>query len=209
MLYTQTVSPLTLELLKQLMVIPELNDFVLVGGTNLSLQLGYRLSVDIDLFTNQPFNVLKVKEAISEHFDDAIRLDEMKHTLWYQIRGVKTDIILHEYAYLQPVREIDGIRLLSIPDIIPMKLGAVAGRGAKKDFWDIAELLNLYSIKEMLDFYKQKYTSDDISFVVRSLIYFDDADLQSDPVSLNNTKWNEVKKKIQSAVKKYAAGKML
>ncbi len=179
MLYTQTVSPATLGLIKQLMAIPELNPFALVGGTNLSLQFGYRL------------------------FDDAIRLDETKQTIWYQINGVKTDIVLHEYPYLQPVLEIDGIRLLSIPDIIPMKLGAITGRGAKKDFWDIAELLDHYTIKEMIGLYKQKYTSDDIGFVVRSLIYFDDAELQSDPISLKNTRWPDVKKKIEIAVKKY------
>lgn len=185
------------------MAIPELSTFALVGGTNLSLQLGYRLSIDIDLFSNQPYNLQIVKEAISKHFNDAIRLDETKQTVWYQIRGVKTDIVLHEYPYLQPVLEIEGIRLLSIPDIIPMKLGAVAGRGAKKDFWDIAELLDRYTVREMIHFYKQKYTSDDIGFVVRSLIYFDDAELQMDPISLNNTKWIDVKKKIETAVKKY------
>jgi hypothetical protein len=190
------------------MVIPELSDFALVGGTNLSLQLGYRLSVDLDLFTNQPFNILKVKEAIDRHFDDVVRLDEMKQTIWYQIRGVKTDFILHEYPYLQPVLEIEGIRFLSMPDIIPMKLGAITGRGAKKDFWDIAELLDYYTIKEMIDFYRQKYISDDIGFVVRSLLYFDDAEIQSDPVSLKNTKWEDVKRKIESAVKKYTTGQM-
>jgi hypothetical protein len=201
MLQTQTVSTATLELLKQLMAMPELNNFALVGGTNLSLQSGYRLSVDIDLFTNQPFDVLKVKEAISMRFDNAVRLDEMKQTIWYQIRGVKTDFILHEYPYLEPIREIDGIRFLFLPDIIPMKLGAVAGRGAKKDFWDIAGLLSLYTIKEMVGFYKRKYTSDDIGFILRALIYFDDANLQSDPVSLKKTTWDEVKKKIELAVK--------
>ena len=185
------------------MKIPELNNFALVGGTNLSLQLGYRLSVDIDLFTNQTFDLPKVKAAISEHFKDVIRLDEMKQTIWYQINGVKTDIVLHEYPYLQPIQEIDGVRFLSIPDIIPMKLGAVSGRGAKKDFWDIAELLNHYSIKEMLEFYKAKYTTDDIGFIIRSLVYFDDANLQTNPVSLKSITWDEVKKKIESAVKKY------
>ena len=127
----------------------------------------------------------------------------MKQTIWYSINGVKTDIVLHEYPYLQPIQEINGIRFLSIPDIIPMKLGAVSGRGAKKDFWDIAELLYLYSIKEMLEFYKQKYVTDDIGFIVRSLVYFDDANLQTDPVSLKDITWDDVKKKIESAVKKY------
>ena len=59
MLYPQTVEPATLELLKQLMAIPELSNFNLVGGTNLALQLGHRISVDLDLFTNKPFNLAK------------------------------------------------------------------------------------------------------------------------------------------------------
>ena len=203
MLYKETVSPAALELLNKLMAIPELNEFALVGGTNLALRFGHRISVDIDLFTNQPFNVLKVKQAITDHFPEAKRLDEMKQTIWYQINGIKTDIILHQYPYLKPIDEIEGIRLLSLPDIIPMKLGAVTGRGAKKDFWDIAYLLNSYTIKEMLTFYQQKYISDDIGFVIRSLVYFEDAEFQDDPVSLTNITWKAVKSKIESAVKMY------
>ena len=54
MLQTQTVDRDTLGLLKDLMATPELQQFALVGGTNLSLRLGHRLSVDLDLFTNEP-----------------------------------------------------------------------------------------------------------------------------------------------------------
>ena len=203
MLHTQTVQPATLELLKRLLAIPELDGFALVGGTNLALQLGHRLSIDLDLFTNKPFSLASVKDAIHLHFPGAIQLDEMKQTLWYQIDGVKTDIVLHEYPYLQPIQNIADIRLLSMTDIIPMKLGAVSGRGAKKDFWDIAVLLDLFSIEQMLDFYKRKYTSDDLGFIIRSLVYFEDAELQSDPVSLNNVTWPDVKSKIAEAVKRY------
>lgn len=203
MLYTQTVEPATLELLRELMSIPELEQFVLVGGTNLSLRLGHRRSIDIDLFSNKPFDIDTAKRAISSHFPDAVKTDELKQTLWYILRGVKTDIVLHEYQYLEPVLDIDGIRLASIPDIISMKLGAVSGRGAKKDFWDVAELLNTYTIKDMLRFYKMKYTSDDVGFVVRSLVYFDDAEMQDDPISLRNITWAQVKKKIEQAVKEY------
>ena len=52
MLQSQTVDATTLELLKHLMKLPELEQFHLVGGTNLSLRFGHRLSIDIDLFTN-------------------------------------------------------------------------------------------------------------------------------------------------------------
>ena len=205
MLFTQTVTPATLELLKKLMSIPELEKFVLVGGTNLSLQLGHRISVDIDLFCNEPFNSIAVQQAIHQHFSDSIKLDEMKQSLWYMIDGVKTDIILHQYPYLNPVQEEEGIKFLSIPDIIPLKLGAVAGRGAKKDFWDIAELLNNYSLKEMLGFYQAKYSSGDIGFILRSLLYFDDAEMQPDPLSLKNIAWQNVKKQIEGSVKAYAS----
>lgn len=203
MLYTQTVTPATLELLMQLMGLPELNNLALVGGTNLSLRLGHRVSLDIDLFSNVQFDIRTIKDTIHAHFPSAIKLDEMKQTIWYNINGIKTDIVLHEYKYLQPVETIDGIRLVSVPDIIPMKLGAVSGRGAKKDFWDIAELLDLYSIKEMLQFYQMKYQSNDIGFVIRSLVYFDDAEIQNDPISLKKISWSDVKKKIEHAVKDY------
>lgn len=122
--------------------------------------------------------------------------------------GVKTDIILHEYPYLKPVEEIEGVRLLSVSDIIPMKLGAITGRGAKKDFWDIAELLDNYTIKEMLSLYKQKYTTDDIGFVVRSLTYFEDAKLQNEPISLKKVTWKQVKKKITDALKNYISNEI-
>jgi hypothetical protein len=207
MLYTQTVTPATLELLRQLMSVPELDNFALVGGTNLSLRLGHRVSLDIDLFSNAQFDINALKEILNTRFPTAIKLDEMKQTIWYNINGVKTDIVLHEYKYLQPIEVIDGIRLLSIPDIIPMKLGAVSGRGAKKDFWDISELLNLYSIKEMLRLYQMKYQSDDIGFIIRSLVYFDDAEIQSDPISLKNISWPGVKKRIEHAVKDYIKNK--
>lgn len=56
MLYTQTVTGAALDLLKELTSLPELSQFGLVGGTNLSLRLGHRTSVDLDMFTNKYFD---------------------------------------------------------------------------------------------------------------------------------------------------------
>ena len=55
MLQTQTVAESTLDLLRRLLELPELENFALVGATNLSLRLEHRISVDLDLFTNEPF----------------------------------------------------------------------------------------------------------------------------------------------------------
>ena len=77
---------------------------------------------------------------------------------------------------LSSVEMIEGIRLASVPDIIAMKLNAITRRSTKKDFFDIAELLDRYSLQEMLHFFTDKYAATDIGFVVRSLTYFEGAE---------------------------------
>lgn len=205
MLHTETVAEPTLELLKQLLALPELAPFSLVGGTNLALRLGHRISVDIDLFTAETFDMADVKAAIAEVFPKAVELGARNQTLLYHINGVKTDLIRHQYNEISSADNIDGLRLASLPDVIAMKLGAVAGRGAKKDFWDVHALLEAFNIKEMIGYYVQKYPASDPGQVVRSLVYFDDADEQPDPVDLLNVSWEAVKTNLRENVKTYMA----
>ncbi len=203
MLYQNTVESGTLGTLKRLMQLPQLEQFALVGGTNLALRLGHRFSVDLDIFTNEPFDLPEVWDAVREEFPRALKLDERGQTLLANIDGVKIDLIRHAYPYLSPVEELEGIRMLSIPDIIPMKLGALARRGSKKDFWDISYLLDFHALPDMLDFFKRKYQNDDIGYVVMSLTYFDDADKQDDPVVFQKMTWGKVKSKVRTAVLDY------
>lgn len=205
MLHTETVAEPTLELLKRLMALPELAPFSLVGGTNLALRLGHRISVDIDLFTTVSFDLAEIKDTITDAFPNALELSARNQTLLYQINGVKTDLIRHQYLEISAVENIDGIRLASLPDIIAMKLGAVAGRGAKKDFWDIHVLLEQFSVKEMIDYYAQKYPLSDPGQVVRSLVYFEDADRQQDPIDLLKVTWPEVKANLRDHIRNYTS----
>lgn len=205
MLHTETVAEPTLELLKRLMALPELAPFSLVGGTNLALRLGHRISVDIDLFTTVSFDLAEIKDTITDAFPNALELSARNQTLLYQINGVKTDLIRHQYLEISAVENIDGIRLASLPDIIAMKLGAVAGRGAKKDFWDIHVLLEQFSVKEMIDYYAQKYPLSDPGQVVRSLVYFEDADWQQDPIDLLKVTWPEVKANLRDHIRNYTS----
>jgi len=61
MLYKETISQTTLGLLTRMMKDKVLDNFILVGGTALSLQLGHRISIDIDLFCNKEDNVKGMK----------------------------------------------------------------------------------------------------------------------------------------------------
>lgn len=209
MLYKNTVRPETYELLKKLMQIPELSAFVLVGGTNLSLRFGHRISIDLDLFTNLPFERDEVSKSIINALPNTIKIDERKQTIWMNIDGVKVDIILHEYPYLRPIEYIDGIRFMSIEDIIPMKLEAMATRGVKKDFWDLAELLDHYSLQQMTEFYCAKYPNSEIGHVILSMTYFVDAEIQkNDPEGLKDITWEQVKKKMKTTVESYVKQQM-
>lgn len=91
-------------------------------------------------------------------------------------------------------------------DIVAMKLNAITRRSTKKDFFDIAELLDHYTLQEMLQFFTDKYAATDIGFVVRSLTYFEGAETSKDPIQLNKMDWKQVKMKIQQAVKDYWRG---
>lgn len=51
MLHYETVLPILKEALARLSSKSELDNFRLVGGTNLSLRFGHRMSDDIDFFT--------------------------------------------------------------------------------------------------------------------------------------------------------------
>lgn len=185
----------------RLMRLPVLEPFALAGGTNLSLRFGHRLSVDLDLFTNQSFSEQALFDELLTTFPTAIKTDQAKNTLSLFVDGVKVDLLAHRYPLLSPFTEEDGIRFWSVDDVVAMKLGAVSGRGAKKDFWDLAELLNHFSLEMMLHCFTAKYANSDLGYVVRSLTYFDDAESQADPILLNGSTWHGVKQRVWQAVR--------
>ena len=204
MLFLNTVKSETYELLKKLMQIPELLEFVLVGGTNLSLKFGHRISIDLDLFTDKPFDLDEVFTGVIHALPQSIKLDQRKQTIWLNIDGIKVDIILHQYPHLRPIEVIDEVRFMSVEDIIPMKLEAMATRGVKKDFWDINELLNHYSLPQMIEFYQVKYPNSDVGHVLLSMTYFVDAEYQKDnPEDLKGTTWEEVKTNMRKTIEQY------
>lgn len=203
MLQQKTVKKSTLELLKQLMLIPELQDFFLVGGTNLSLKLGHRISIDLDLFTDKRFDAFKLHDTLQKYYPDMIVTLNNQTTLLCYIKGIKVDFVLYEYGLINPIEEHEGVRFASIPDIVAMKLNAISRRGVKKDYWDVAELLNLYSIDEMISFFKEKHKTTDVGQIIRSLVYFDDADESDTPKSLKKVTWKAVKETIKTKIKEY------
>ncbi|MBX2966633.1 MAG: nucleotidyl transferase AbiEii/AbiGii toxin family protein [Cyclobacteriaceae bacterium] len=206
MLYSSTVEPGTLDVLKKLMSLPGLNSFYLVGGTALALRFGHRKSVDIDLFSINDFDNSTIIKVIEKEFPDfTYRGDDNPIGIFGFIDSLKIDLIKHHYFSLiqQPIIK-EGIRMYSDQDIIAMKIMAILKRAQKKDFWDMAELLNYYPLKTCIEFYQKKYPNNQIPISIPyALSYFTDADESEDPVSLKGQTWESVKQAINWHVSEY------
>ncbi|MDA3816866.1 MAG: nucleotidyl transferase AbiEii/AbiGii toxin family protein [Prolixibacteraceae bacterium] len=205
MLHKETIDEQTLELLNQLQTKTYLDNFYLVGGTALALKIGHRKSIDIDLFTNYKFDTEQLLENISNDFSFELFFSA-SNTLKGSIQQIQIDILAHRYPLIGHPVIIEGIRMLSTEDIIAMKLNAISVSGQRvKDFIDIYFLLDNYSVKEMINFYKKKYTQYNEVNVIKSLTWYDDVDLSDWPLLLKNPKlkWKKVKEKITKATKAY------
>jgi predicted nucleotidyltransferase component of viral defense system len=206
MLHTSTVEPRTLVLLKRLMHIKELENFILVGGTCLSLRYGHRTSVDLDLFSIRNFenstllNILEQNNITAEY-----RNTNNPIGLFCFIEGIKVDFVKHHYFKLLSSPQItEEIRMISDEDIMAMKIFAILKRANKKDFWDLAELLKHYDFTIFEKAYKEKYPNNAMLISLQyAITYFDDADESEDPISLQGQTWESVKKFIQKKVSLY------
>lgn len=205
MLQTRTVEPGTLGLLRSLMSLEALRSFYLVGGTSLALQLGHRVSIDLDLFTTEPFDKSELMDLLNAHFEDVSLESEGPSMLITNINQVKVDFVKMGYPILFPVLEMEGIRMLNIQDIAPMKLKAIAQRGSKKDFYDIYFLLDLLPLPEMLRLFSEKFKQQEIFHVIKSLTYFEDAEQYADPKVFDaKVTWKKVKNRVFKEVQQLA-----
>jgi len=199
MLQYQTIYPATLQLLKDLQSLELLKECRLVGGTALALQLGHRNSVDLDFFGTVPETSEEILDILRENHEVTI-IKESKNIHIYLIDGVLVDIVNYKYDWIGTPVEEDGIRLADVKDIAAMKVAAIIGRGTKKDFIDIFFLLKQYSLKEILDFYLQKYPDGSLFIAIKSLSYFEDAEADPMPVMFEEVSWPDVKAMIGESI---------
>lgn len=198
------LAPDTESLLHLLGPVLATEEFFLVGGTALAIQLGHRISVDLDFFRLEPFETAAVLRMIPELRDEVTVLSEAENSLHLSIAGVKVDLIRYAYPLIHPLIETPHYQMLSLPDIAAMKLSAVTNRGSKKDFFDLFELLDRFSLEELLHFYSEKFPQHDLFFVVRSLTYFEDADNEPEPRSLRRISWQRIKERFTAEISNWS-----
>ena len=200
MLSFQTVLPDTLELLRTLMQMPELEGTRLVGGTSLALQYGHRRSVDLDLFGKTAEDADELTDALKHRIKNLVASNYSKNIKTYFLNNVKVDIVNYHYSWIDDPIVEDGLRLASSKDIAAMKVNAIIGRGSKKDFIDIYYILQHCSFSDLMNYYLQKYPDGSAYRAMLSMAYFDDADPQPMPYMFEDVEWNHIKRTVKHEV---------
>lgn len=158
----------------------------MVGGTALALKYGHRTSVDLDLFTVQNFEHQPIIDALQNVFGESFS-DKKKLSKWgifCFVDDVKVDLVYYPHPIIYPVELRENIRMYDDRDLIAMKIQAILGRGKKKDFWDLYELLQHYNLFDMINFHKKKYPNQMMLISIpQVLVYFADAENSDEPVS--------------------------
>jgi hypothetical protein len=186
---------------------PWLESYYLAGGTALALQIGHRISTDLDWFTPSHRLEITEREALRTRLISTgayTDKTEQDGQLYGQIAGADVSFIYQHHPLLEPPVDYDGMPLASPIDIGVMKLSAINSRGTRRDFIDLYCLRDIAPLERLLQLATVKY-ADRPSFLditVRALAYFADAEQQPMPRLLwKNVQWADVVKYSEAGAK--------
>lgn len=200
-LFFDTISPILKTILIDCMQAPEFNEFRLVGGTALSLQLGHRKSDDIDLFTDAPYrsvnfelldNYLKKRYPYIDALDLPVAGGKSYYVGEDKQRCIKLDLYYTD-KYIDGYTIKAGIRIATIEEIIAMKMDVILRGGRKKDFWDIHELTQFYSYNQMVELHTKRYPYSDHNEFSMRFTDFSKAEGDFTPICLKGKEWEIIK----------------
>jgi hypothetical protein len=182
---------------------PILKAAYLAGGTAAALQLGHRISVDLDFFTAADFNPRAFVQELSSLGEFAAE-QAGRGTVAGRFRGVKFSLFTYKYPVIYPFKNFSQVKIASLQDIAAMKIDAIATRGAKRDFVDLYFIAKRFPLKKLLQGYERKFRklAPNLMHIKKSLVYFEDAEAESMPRMLKKIGWQEVRGFFEQEVKK-------
>jgi len=194
-----------LALLAEKEILP--NQAYLAGGTAIALQLGHRISYDLDFFTPSQFQLEEILYKLK-----TLKEFKLDRTAWGTILGSFSDckfsIFYYPYPLVEKPSRYLGLNVARAKDLAASKIGAISSRGTKRDFIDLYYLLQsgkVGNLEKCLTFYEKRFGNlSAMRFhILKSLTYFEDADQEKDPKMLvKDYSWREIKKYFSAEVKK-------
>jgi len=181
--------------------------FYLAGGTGLALQLGHRISEDLDFLAEAEFD----PTVLARHLESRPGYSETlvaEGTLNCVVAGVKLSFLRYRVPLKYPTLEYLSVRVADWRDILAEKFKTVSQRGCRRDFYDIYACLSLkrLSIADAVGLLKERFAGTGINYqhVAKSLSWFADADSEPDPKLLLPADWQTVKRFFDSSAAEFA-----
>lgn len=205
-MHTECITPTALKVLKKFKETILAHEFVLAGGTAIALRLGHRKSVDFDFFTERAFSTDKLFRKIRLLDIEAQTLQEEQGTLTLAANDVKVSFFHSPYPFLDEKTSLNGVPVAGLIDIASMKVLAITQRGAKRDFVDLAFILQDIPFTKIALNMIGRFGADRINPVVigKALVYFHDAESDPEPEYLTRRKdWKTIKRFFADHVQQF------
>lgn len=196
------------KLLKNITEIVNISNYYMIGGTALSIQLGLRESYDFDFCVPEQFNNEILIEELKNLGELEIKQNQ-KGTLDVILNGVQVSFFYYPNPVIKDfvnVEEMPKLKMANVLDIAIMKVIAIGGRGAKKDFFDLYNIMNKTKITiDELAKGLIKKCGDNINYlnVIMGLSYFEDAEAEILPKTFVKYEWEDIKKFFIGFQKKF------
>ncbi|MBU1179194.1 nucleotidyl transferase AbiEii/AbiGii toxin family protein [Patescibacteria group bacterium] len=194
---------------KAQLLFPELKkfrDFYLAGGTALALQIGHRISVDFDLFSENdiPKNLLDKAKNIFGRGAVDISVNNIEELTFF-VNQIKISFLKYPFPVLSGLVDFEDIKLLGTKEIAVTKAYAIGRRGTYKDYVDIyfAILDNYISLDEIIKMAEKKYKNEFNSrLFLEQLVYLDDIEDTQIIFLKKEVDKNELKSFFEEEIKK-------
>lgn len=175
---------------------PALQGWMLAGGTGLALQIGHRISEDLDFFRTDAMDVRTLHDVFKA-YGAYETLQEAEHTLTVRLDQTKLSFFCVRDPFLFSGLPYRFFTIADITDIALMKIAAISGRGSRKDFVDLFFILSdSLSLRQSLELTTKKYGASRANryHLMKSLTYFDDAEREPMPQMLRAVDWDACKR---------------
>ncbi len=199
-IHWEALATQTRQAFEALAALPAPADFYLAGGTALAMQIGHRVSYDLDFFSSvNPLGQVERAVLVGQLqcLPSVIIKRESAEQLYTTIMGVEASFIFQHHPLLRPTIEVTGVHLAQPIDIGLMKLSAIKDRGTRRDFIDLYCLKDSAPFETLFQLLPQKYF-DRPDFTVHlayALQYFNDAETDTRELrTLKRISWSAVKK---------------
>ncbi len=196
-------------ILKKITPVVRAERFYLAGGTGLALQIGHRVSEDLDFFKDASFNPNSLLLTLKSKTDSSKDVVIETHTLLVSLEGVRCSFFFYEVPLIRRPVLFEGLSVADWRDILAEKFKTISQRGSKKDFYDIFAVIRskALTIEETVSFFKKRFGETGLNtyHVLRSLTFFEDADEEPDPVLTEGHvfQWEEVKSFYVRNIRKF------